>query len=71
VVELQKSVWRRTGSSERIRTATSEALHLLTGPPRTAWFGAEQHEFGPDSAYQQPQESPTDPNRKSDNAVAS
>ncbi len=25
VVELQKSVWRRTGASERIGTATSEA----------------------------------------------
>jgi hypothetical protein len=43
----------------------------LTGPPRTAWFGSKHYEFGPDSAYKQPQESPTDPNRKSDNAVAS
>jgi len=57
VVELQKSVWRRTGASERIGTATSDALHLLTGPPRTAWFGPK-HEFGPDPAYKQPQESP-------------
>ena len=71
VVELQKSVWRRPGASERIGTATSDALHLLTRPPRTAWFAPKQHEFGPDSAYKQPQESPTDPNRKRDNAVDS
>jgi hypothetical protein len=68
VVELQKSVWRRTGASERIGTATSEALHTVAPD---SLVRAEQHESGPDSAYKQPQESPTDPNRKSDNAVAS
>ena len=52
--------WRVTSNS--IRKAVAPG-HTLVRP--------KQHVFGPDSACKQPQESPTAPKRKSDNAVAS
>ena len=44
VVELQKSVWRRTGASERDPVPRPATFASVDRPPRTAWFGPKQHE---------------------------